>query len=274
MPARYCVLIPFYRGDDYRERSLQLVIRHCWESSYGQCRIVVSEQNSNSEAIYARLREEGIPVETVNRAYTGRFNKSRAWNDGIEFIAKSGIDTTVLLLDCDIIVESQLLEPDEIDLRMSDCRVWHPFDSITDLDRYDSHIVCNESFGEIMHRVERHKDRARRGHRCYGGALFIKVSDYLKVGGYDVRYDAWGHEDDAFYYACRVMFRMGCRREHDASIYHVYHPIQNTTGYLKGAKYRQLATLKLESVRKMKSDIDAYCKSMRFSNALFHIKLK
>jgi len=269
----YIVLIPFYRGDEYRERSIETVIRHCWEHSNHQCRIVVSEQNSVSRTLFHAITTKyQIPIEVVNHTYSGRFNKSRAWNDGILHITKKkgALDTPVLFLDCDILVEPELLKPEVIHSRMCQFKVWHPFTKIADLDKFDSYIVCTEKLGTVSTRIDYHREKARRGYRCYGGALVLTPKTYIEVGGYDNRYDAWGHEDDVFYYACRRLYPVGlCGRENGQTIYHIYHPVQNTFEYVRSDKYKRLATIRTESVRQIKEDVKAYSKSIRFSNGLF-----
>lgn len=269
----YIVLIPFYRGDEYRERSIVRVIRHCWESSNGQCRIIISEQNSNSRNLFKKIFDNySIPIEYINHFYSGRFNKSRAWNDGIRYIRslKFPMDINILFLDADIIVESDVLKDDFITKKMKTCKVYHPFDSIADLDRYDSHILCNEDLESISFSRKYHIDRARRGYRCYGGAMIMSLLTFLSTGGFDIRFDAWGHEDDVFYYVCRKLYPCGqCIREKNKLIYHIYHPIQNTKEYIFSNKYKELSLLKLEIVRNIKNNVFDYITYNKYFNGFF-----
>jgi predicted glycosyltransferase involved in capsule biosynthesis len=269
MKAAYAILIPYCRGDEWRERGLLAVVRHCWR--HAGVPIVVSEQNSDSQRTIMQLREEGIDVDCVRRWSAGRFNKSSAWNVGIRHLYSKYGDVPVMFLDSDILLNADLLNPETVASRMASCRVWHPFDKIADLDRYESHVACTESLDG--QRIQHFMDRARSGLRCYGGALVMRASDYALVGGYDQGFDAWGHEDDVFYYACRRWFPTGqCARERNAAIVHIWHPPQNSKEYLNGTKYYQLAQLRVDSVRRQKHDIRAYSSALRAGNALFALR--
>lgn len=173
----------------------------------------------------------------------------------------------VLLLDSDIIVENHLLDTHRLKQELLDFDMVHPFDGICDLQKFETFQFLKQ-YGEGS--VEVRVNMLRSGLRCYGGALYIRTSVYFEVGGFDERFDAWGHEDDVFYYLVRrVVGPFRVKRIH-ALAYHLYHPPLNTEEYVKGPKYRELAFIKSRVLGQIfrKSDIKKYIKMNRIRNGI------
>lgn len=263
----YSILIPFYSGDGYREKNLKSLLDYYLEHTPNSTTIIVVEQLSHTDfSDYINHPQFTHVKQPMGNIY--KFNKSSAWNYGMNWVRKNKVKSEfVLMLDADIIIEKHFLDQYKLKEELKDFDMVHPFKGICDLQKFETFTFVRNYHEE---KYDLNVNLLRSGTRCYGGALFIRVTTFFEVGGFDERFDAWGHEDDVFYYLVRRYVGPFRVKRTVGLIFHLYHPPLNTEEYIKGPKYRELAFIKSKVLGQIfrKGSVHKYIRMNRIRNGI------
>jgi glycosyltransferase involved in cell wall biosynthesis len=255
------VIIPFYNGDNHRERNLRAVIRSALASLESNSELIVVEQvtktNLSEFASDHRFIHYCQPVS--------KWNKSEAWNQGF----KLSRGKAIIGLDADIIVNESVFTQSSVE-EFTKKKLTYPFVDIVDLTISETTAYC-ESSSFLKHiDVAEQANRLRNGRRCYGGIWIMPRSAFVDIGGYDRSFEIWGGEDDIFHWITTALFtrEQVCRTNGVA--YHLWHPVSNTKDYLESENYKRIVELKQHIMGKYYDTTTApkYCKIQRYLNGL------
>lgn len=144
------------------------------------------------------------------------FNRSAAKNVAVyQALEDNQTADVIVLSDSDTFVSAECLQ-DGIDLCRKTGRIVNPFTEY-------KWVTHNCSLRTAVERVEEF-DTYLDFKNHVGGIVIVPVELFKKVGGYDERFESWGGEDRAFYFACNAVlgYTEGLRVEGVA--YHLYHP--------------------------------------------------
>lgn len=164
-----------------RSRNLFAVIKHI-KTEIDIPILVVEQDSSINMELCKKLLDDGIQYQFIYNP--GLFNRSWGYNCAINFTRYKKL----ILADNDLVLDNHdlLLGLDHL----KKYNIVKPFNKVYDLDS-DATINCinlNEYYQTDTSR--------NRINLTAGGLLMITRETFLKVGGYDERFEGWGGEDD------------------------------------------------------------------------------
>ena len=255
------VIIPFYNGDLHRERNIRAVIRSALASLELDSELIVYEQVSKTN-----LSEfSSDPRFRHFCSNDKKWNKSTCWNEAFKLTKGDNI----LGLDADIIVNENTFKKESIDKYIEN-KLTYPFSDIVDMSISETTAYCEDTRFLKHIDVEASANRLRNGRRCYGGVWIMPREAFVQIGGYDNNFEIWGGEDDTFHWISTALFTRDKVSRLNGLIYHLWHPITNTSDYLKSESYTNIVNHKTRIMTKYYDTITApkYCKIQRYLNGL------
>jgi len=190
--ARLIVVVGFRVNDEQPERATNAL--HCLRALADQSierdtyQIILVEEDKKTRCPKELL--EYVDQHVFCQS-TAAYNRSRAFNTGVEH-TKAGGDDLLCLIDADILVDREYLSRLGLHLRNADAVL--PYRSALYLHQLATPLVIEGRFGTDPDLAEAARYSGRTW-AALGGALWIKASLYKNLGGYDKRFVGWGCED-------------------------------------------------------------------------------
>ena len=260
---RTSFLIPFHRGDDLRLRGVNLVLKHYLDNCDDASEVVLCEQGTKTDF---KQFENNPKFVYIHQPSEDKFNKSLCWNYGF----KQTKGEFIVGVDADIIVPSECISTDYIEMCLSNSRLFYPFDKIVDMTDLETRMFEKHPDTIECFDLEKDVNRKRSGTRCTGGIWFISRKDYVTIGGFNQLFKTWGGEDDIFNWVSTSMFGKVSTQRSDGVCFHLYHNILNTSEYKESDDYNKNLTLRLNIMADHFDEVTAprYCKTQKFLNGL------
>lgn len=147
---------------------------------------------------------------------TENFNRSAAKNIAVLKALQENRNADVIVLaDSDTFVSEECLAKG-IELCRDTGRLVNPFTVY-------KWVTHNDSLKCSIEKIEHPKTYLDFTYHV-GGIVIVPVELFKKVGGYDERFESWGGEDRAFYFACNAILGHSEGLRVEGIAYHLYHP--------------------------------------------------
>ena len=147
---------------------------------------------------------------------TDSFNRSAAKNAAVHKALEDNPNADVIVLaDSDTFVSANNLQYG-IELCRKTGRFVNPFTEY----KWVTHNCSLKMAVENVEQIETYLDFENH----VGGIVIVPVELFKKVGGYDERFESWGGEDRAFYFACNAILGYTEGLNIKGTAYHLYHP--------------------------------------------------
>ena len=222
------IVIPHYNTNSYRERNLQVTLKH-YAQAMPNVPIILMEQitpdveSASIEPLldkYPSIRRYSLETEDT------AFQKSTLINRAAFNYCKSDY---IAMIDNDCILRD--VKPEYL-IPSKECSVFIPYTSINFLgESHTRQWVRKGSFKQSKARQEMHISK-------YTGGINVFSSDtFRKVGGFDEVFVNWGAEDDAFHIKCKRLVGPIERTDVDVELLHVWHPSCKTEEYTQSKPY-------------------------------------
>ncbi|XP_029652148.1 chondroitin sulfate synthase 1-like [Octopus sinensis] len=176
--------------------------------------IFIQARNDNKIMLIRRLQLEypHVSFRSVNKRTT--FSRAEALQIGVNLVERD--DVILLFMDIDMVFTSSFLAR----VRQFTVRHRRAYFPIY-FSQYISAEKCNPEYPTLCSPFRFRPDDGFWRFYGYGMASIYK-SDFLSVGGYDVKIKGWGLEDLKMYEAC-INRNMEVFRAPDPGLVHIYH---------------------------------------------------
>ncbi|WP_304206460.1 glycosyltransferase [Fusobacterium perfoetens] len=248
------VIVPVYN----RLEHLRALFKCLLKQSIRPYEFIISDDGSKQKIIdYIGdlIEEADFKVKYIYQEDKG-FRKTRALNNAV----KEAEGEILVFCDQDLFFPPDYLEKIKLKSRVGEflmCRAHHisekEKDSIlTEIEKedwsYESIInnIISKSYPKTLAKIYFEDKRRRllhkfwlnkRGIKLVGMSYSLRKEDYIKVNGYDEKFQGWGHEDDDFGNRLCVAGINGRELETDLIQLHLYHYSDPTKIYSSNDKY-------------------------------------
>jgi hypothetical protein len=256
-------LIPFHHGDALRLRDVMLVLDYYLKHSDDDSEVVLCEQGTWTDFSHLEGNSKFI---YVNQKTSEKFNKSSCWNFGF----KNTRGENIVGVDADIIVPSECIKTDYIEMCLDNSRLFYPFDKIIDMSDLETRMFAKHPDTLECFDLEKDVNNKRSGTRCTGGIWFIKRTDFVAIGGFNTQFKSWGGEDDIFNWISTSLFGKDTTQRSDGVCFHLFHNISNTLEYKESDEYKEILKIRLDIMANHFDEVTTprYCKTQKFLNGL------
>lgn len=217
--ASVCVIIPFRDRSSSKSRLRNLLA--CIGALAGQSlprlsyRVVVVEADDEP-----RWEQTIRPLvdDYMHLPSGGHFNKAWAVNVGVVQLA--GDAELICVLDADVFVDGAFVERNVERFRTRGAQAHLPFRDALCLDEASSHTAVRD---RVLDGKDSNDLDALRGavlRRPPGHCVWVRRGLFLRVGGFDERFEGWGGEDLDFVFRLDVV---GSVDRYDDTLMHLFH---------------------------------------------------
>ncbi|MDM8085107.1 galactosyltransferase-related protein [Cellulomonas cellasea] len=217
--APVCVVIPFRDRSASRSRLRNLLAcigaladQSLHRTSY---RVIVVEADDQP-----RWEQTIRPLvdDYVHLPSGGHFNKSWAVNVGIVQLA--GEAELICVLDADVFVDGEFVERNVRRFRTRGAQAHLPFRDALCLDEASSHSAARDRLLAGKESTDLDVLRGAVLRRPPGHCVWVRRGLFLRVGGFDERFEGWGGEDLDFVFRLDVV---GAVDRYDDTLIHLFH---------------------------------------------------
>lgn len=169
------------------------------------------------------------------------FSKGKAINKAVEK-SKGNI---LVIADADIFYDPALLEES---IKQLETHTWViPYQKVLNISQTSTQNLLEiEPQWPIPINLETHT--RPYGAQIKGGVNIVPRQHFETVGGFDERFVGWGGEDDAF--AASLNHLCGRLKRVDGTLYHLWHPHNNTGNYKANVELLKAYLSGKESIKK------------------------
>lgn len=145
------------------------------------------------------------------------FNRS----EGINLAARQATKDIFVIADSDIIFEPKIIRKA---VQMLNQHAWVvPYNRIFDITEADTNKLLEQLPQWPLSKSIEMKDRLKnKAYKPTGGLTVVNRENFIRVKGFDERFEGWGREDDAFRHTINTI--CGPFKRMSGSIYHLWHP--------------------------------------------------
>jgi len=218
-------MIVAYRNDakdTYRISNLKALLRY-YSTICGNIVIIEQDKQSTIGELIGELSIKGCNIHNIFVYNDGLFNKSWAFNVGVDYCRKNNLPKVYMFCDVDIFVNRNAIQKSVAMLNdNSNLVAINPYSKIWHLDKYNSEQFVKDFDFRV---TERTSPVESAGNIVYaGGCVFITDQCLLEINGWDEEYRGWGAEDNAM--GTIIIRKFGTRRAlevNDGIALHLYH---------------------------------------------------
>lgn len=246
----FLIITAFYdTGNTFRRRNLAASITHNLEV-FPEADICIGEQNCSEW-----FKAQKFPVRHVFIDDAGPFKKTPLLN---KCVSGNPGYKAYIMVDADVIITAEVVK--FIKENYDKASLVFPYGNAIYMTEVDTRrLIAHQNL------LPGNKDHGVVIDRQTGLCNVFTWDTYQKVGGFDESFTDWGAEDDAFVVKCkRLVGPIKRNRDESAIAYHMFHPIVNTTDYLKHSPVYLKNRVRCACIRRMSDeDLHAYVSKER-----------
>lgn len=148
------------------------------------------------------------------------FNRSKA----INLAASKSRGEILIVADTDTLFEKPALDA-AIEIARTEGRMVFPYSEYRKIDRATSDWILAGRPNLEINATNLAAEKIERGY--VSGVVVLPRAAFFAVGGFDDRFEDWGCEDEAFYWAIKTLIGKVSRTE--GAVHHLWHPPAETS---------------------------------------------
>jgi tetratricopeptide (TPR) repeat protein len=143
------------------------------------------------------------------------FNRSKA----INLAAQKSHNEMLVIADTDTVIEESALRR-AIDEARAENRMMFPYTAYCKLSEETTSDLLSRAVDTTLSQIHFPPEKIETGY--VSGVVVVPRNIFFAAGGFDDRFEDWGCEDEAFYWAVKTL--VGRAKRIEGSVFHLWHP--------------------------------------------------